>query len=271
MDFLMDYLPAIQFFAALNIGYIIPNILQKMYGVLENINVSYEGILEDVKSKAVVKLSEVCNIHIVKTTDQLTTQGAVDKLKSKLNEITKDCDDKGKVVKSLVDGFIGCIGYRSVFLFSALYSVSSLLLIPFCHQHYTIWAYRCFFYVFTTVSLLFITGLFLYVLIRKSDVSCRKILWIFMTIALASAAASLLNSFLPTVIVIGKTLEKALSWMSIVVSFIPCVGCLLFLTGLIFYSIIIAKRYAYEANAQFLEINKQAARLMSSINSSVKK
>ena len=49
--------------------------------------------------------------------------------------------------------------------------------------------------------------------------------------------------------------------MSIVVSFIPGAGCLLFLTGLILYSIIIAKRYAREANVQFIEINKKAARL----------
>ena len=49
--------------------------------------------------------------------------------------------------------------------------------------------------------------------------------------------------------------------MSIVVSFIPGVGCLLFLTGLILYSIIIAKRYAREANVQFVKINKQAAKL----------
>ena len=154
MDFLMDYLPAIQFVAALNIGYIIPNMLQKMYGVLENINVSYEGILTDVKNKAVIKHSEVCNIHVVKTTDQQTTQGAVDKLKVKLKEITDDCEDKGRVVKSVVDGFIGCIGYRSIFLYSALYAVSALLLIPFCHQHADVWAYRWFFYVFTALSML---------------------------------------------------------------------------------------------------------------------
>ena len=257
----MDYLPAIQFVAALNIGYIIPNILQKMYDVLENINVSYEKILEDVKNKAIVKNREVCNIHVVKTTDQQTTQGVVDKLKVKLNEITTDCEEKGKVVKSLVDGFISCIGYRSIFLYSALYAVSALLLIPFCHQHSDVWAYRWFFYVFTGISLIFIIGLFLIVLVKKSDVSCRKILWIFFLIIIASAATSLINSFLPTVIVVGKTAEDVLSWMSIVVSFIPSAGCLLFLTGLILYSIIIAKRYAREANVQFVKINKQAAKL----------
>ena len=113
MDFLMDYLPAIQFVAALNIGYIIPNILKKMYDVLENINVSYEEILKDVKNKAVIKQSEVCSIHVVKTTDKQTTQGAVDKLKVKLNDVIKECENKGKVVKSVVDSFIGCVGYRS--------------------------------------------------------------------------------------------------------------------------------------------------------------
>ena len=261
MDFLMDYLPAIQFVAALNIGYIIPNILEKMYNVLENINVSYEGILTDVKNKAVIKHSEVCNIHVVKTTDKQTTQGAVDKLKTKLKEIMDDCEEKGRVVKSVVDGFIGCIGYRSVFLYSALYAVSALLFIPFCHQHADIWAFRWFFYVFTALSLLYIVGLFLYVLIKKSDVSCRKILWRFLLTAVSSAIVATVNSILPTVIVVGKAVEDALSWMAIVVSFIPSVGCLLFLTGLIFYSICIAKRYANKADAQFVEINKQAARL----------
>ena len=163
------------------------------------------------KNKAIVKNSEVCNIHVVKTTDQQTTQGVVDKLKAKLNEITKDCEDKGKVVKSLVDGFIGCIGCRSIFLYSALYAISALLLIPFCHQHSDVWAYRWFFYVFTAISLLFIIGLFLKVLRKKSDVSCRKILWIFFAITIISAATSLINSFLPTVIVVGKTAEDVLS------------------------------------------------------------
>ena len=257
----MDYLPAIQFIAALNIGYIIPNILQKMYGVLENINVSYEEILKEVKNKAIVKHSEVCNIHVVKTTDQQTTQWAVDKLKNKLNEITNDCEDKGKVVKAIIDGFIGCIGYRSVFLYSALYAVSALLLIPFCYQHSDVWAYRWFFYVFTALSLFFIIGLSLYVVIRKSDVSCRKILWLFMLIALVSAVCSFINSLLPGLFFVTGVAEDALSWMTIAVSFMPCVGCLLFLTGLILYSILIAKKYANKAKAQFNEINRQAARL----------
>lgn len=257
----MDYLPAIQFVAALNIGYIIPNILKKMYDVLENINVSYKRILEDVKNKAVIKLSEVCDIHVVKTTDELTTQGAVDKLKAKLNDISNGCEDKGRVVKTVVDSFIGCIGYRSVFFYSALYAVSALLLIPFCHQHSEVWGYRWFFYLFTAISLFFILGLFLYVLIKKTDVSCRKILWVFILIATVSAVAAFVNSLMPALVDISESFEDVLSWMSIVVSFIPSVGCLFFLTGLIMYSIIIAKRYASEANAQFGEINKQAALL----------
>lgn len=190
MDFLMDYLPAIQFVAALNIGYIIPDILKKMYGVLENLNASYEAILKDVKNKAVVKHNEVCNIHVVQTTDKQTTQGAIDKLKVKLNEIANDCEEKGKIVKSIIDSFVGCMGYRSVFFYSALYSVSALLIIPFCHQHDTVWAYRWFFYLVTTCSFLFVSGLFLCVLMKKSDVSCRKILWIFMLVAIVSAVSS---------------------------------------------------------------------------------
>lgn len=117
------------------------------------------------------------------------------------------------------------------------------------------------FYVFTALSLLYIIGLFLYVLIKKTDVSCRKILWIFLLIVLSTSVIAIINSFLPTLFVVGKAFEDLLSWMSIVVSFIPSVGCLLFLTGLILYSIYIAKSYAGKANAQFVEINRQAARL----------
>ena len=218
-------------------------------------------LLKDVKNKAIIKHREVCNIHVVKTTDLQTTQGAVDTLKAKLKVIIEDCENKERGVKSVVDGFIGCLGYRSIFLYSALYTVSVLLLIPFCHQHTDVWVYRCFFYVFTALSLLYIIGLFLYVLIKKTDVSCRKILWIFLLIVLSTSVIAIINSFLPTLFVVGKAFEDLLSWMSIVVSFIPSVGCLLFLTGLILYSIYIAKSYAGKANAQFVEINRQAARL----------
>ena len=257
----MDYLPAIQFVAALNIGYIIPDILQKMYKVLENINVSYEIILRDVKNKAIVKRNEVCNISVVETTDKQSTKGVINRLKEKLDDITRDSEEKGEVLQSVVDGFIGCVGYRSVFFYSALYSVSALLLIPFCHQHSNSWDYRCFFYLFTVLSLLFLVGLFVYILVKQSDVSCRKILWIFMTVAVVAALASLVNSFLPSVIVATQTFEDVMSWMAIVVPFIPCTGCLLFLTGLILYSIRIAKNYASKANAQFEEINGQMAQL----------
>ena len=37
----MDYLPAIQFAAAMNIGYVLPDIMAKMNSVLNNINNGY--------------------------------------------------------------------------------------------------------------------------------------------------------------------------------------------------------------------------------------
>lgn len=66
---------------------------------------------------------------------------------------------------------------------------------------------------------------------------------------------------MPSVILVSNLTEDVLSWMSIFVSFAPCAGCVLFLTGLILYSICIAKRYARDAEVQFDEINKQVAHL----------
>lgn len=66
---------------------------------------------------------------------------------------------------------------------------------------------------------------------------------------------------MPDTVFISKAAEDVMSWMSIVVSFISGAGCLLFLTGIILYSIIIAKGYAHEANSRFSEINKQVSRL----------
>ena len=78
MDFLMDYLPAIQFAAALNIGYIIPNVLEKMYNLLESINASYLDILAEVRNKTVVKNDEVSRIDVIKKDEEHTTQTAID-------------------------------------------------------------------------------------------------------------------------------------------------------------------------------------------------
>lgn len=101
----MDYLPAIQFAAALNLGYILPNILQKMYGVLENINTSYLGILADVKSRTTVKTNELCNIHIVETKEDDSTRPAIEQLKGQVDIIAKDCEEKEKKIKSIIDDF----------------------------------------------------------------------------------------------------------------------------------------------------------------------
>lgn len=261
MNFLMDYLSAIQFVAALNIGYIIPDILKKMYNVLENINVSYLNILEDVKNKTTVKLQEVCAIRVVETKDDQSTQPMIDDLKNKLKDIGDGCDEKGSAVKQTISGFIGCSGYRSLFFYSALYSVFTLLLIPFCHQRECIWAFRCFFYVLTAASICYMVILFFKVIVRKSDVSCRNVLWFFISIVMIAALASFINVFLPAIVEVSPLAETVLSWMSIFVSFIPCTGCILFLAGLILYSVVMAKRYEKKANTQFAQINKTVAKL----------
>ncbi len=261
MSFLMDYLSAIQFVAALNIGYIIPDILRKMYDVLENINVSYMNILRDVKNKTIVKQQEICAIPVVETKDDHSTQPMIDDLKNKLDEIGKGCDENEKAVKQTIGSFIECSGYRSLFFYSALYSVFTLILIPFCHQHESVWAFKCFFYLLTSVSIIYMVILFFKILIKKSDVSCRKVLGFFIVFVIIALLTSVINGFLPAIIFIGPLAESILSWMSIFVSFIPCVGCILFLAVLILYSICLAKRYKRKANTQFAQINKTVAKL----------
>ena len=261
MDFLMDYLPAIQFAAALNIGYIIPNILKRMYKVLENIDTSYKGILDDVKNKIIVKNNEICSIQIIETKDDLTTKTTINKLTDKLNQIQLECDSNASNINYTVDQFISCSGYRSMFFYSALFSVLALLLIPFCYQHDTSWSLRCFFYIFSSISLVYLMILFLWIIAKKKDVSCRGVLGFFILFIITSMLASIVNNCLPTLFYVDGKTESILSWLSIVVAFLPGICCLLFLMGIIIYSIIVAKRYAYYAHVQFKKIDKVADKL----------
>ena len=182
MDFLIDYLPAIQFAAALNIGYIIPDIMVKMNSVLNNLNNGYMYILQEVQSEIILKSDEVRKICVVETTDNRTTQIYIDKLLSNLKRLKEKCDDKERFLGSLIDSFVSCKGYRSLFFYSALFSIFELLLIPFCHQHNEIWTLRLFFYMVNTLSLLYLFFLYLRVICTRKDVSCRNVFAKFMLI-----------------------------------------------------------------------------------------
>ena len=261
MEFLMDYLPAIQFAAALNIGYIIPDLLRKVYDVLNNINVAYANILERLKNEIVIKTNEVNNICVIETKDDKTTQPIIDKILVKIKSLSDGCDEKKDSLKIVIDGFVDCSGYRSLFFYSALYSVFVLLLIPFCYHHPYSWSLRLFFYSFNTLSILYLVGLFLRVIITKRDVSCRDVLGKFMVFFILSVIWAYCNSFISAFIFINKTTEEFLAGLSVGCPLIPGAGCMFFLMLLIVYSIISAKVYSFRTKRQFKKINKVEKKL----------
>lgn len=255
MDFLIDYLPAIQFAAALNIGYVIPDILSKMYKTLDNIDSTYKQILNGVRNKIVIKQNEIDYIHVVETVDDHSTKASIEKLSKKLDIIKENCDNNANGIEDTIKRFVGCSGYRSIFLYSAIFSIFSLLIIPYCHQHDSNWMYRCFFYLLNSISFLYIIILFVKVIAKKKDISCQSVLWMFVLFLIISFAMAMVNSCLSTkIIFISSTMESVFSWLAIGVAFIPGAGCLFFLSALIIYTITIAKIYANKADKQFKQI-----------------
>lgn len=261
MDFLIDYLPAIQFAAALNIGYIIPDIMAKMNSVLNNINNGYVGILQDVRSRIVLKSQEINGTCIIKTDDKRTNKGFIDRQLQNLKTLKEGCDAEEQFLEAMINSYVNCSGYRSVFFYSALFSVFELLIIPFCHQHGDVWAFRVFFYWMNSTSLLFLIGLFIKVIYTKKDVSCRSVFGIFMLLLLVSMAAAYINSLLPTAIEIGSVEEKIIASFSAIISFIPGTGCMVFLMILVYYATIIARLYSVRTGIKFWQINKAMKKL----------
>lgn len=261
MDFLIDYLPAIQFAAALNIGYIIPDIMLKMNSVLNNLNNGYMDILQEVQSKIILKSDEVSKICVVETVDNRTTQSYIDRLLAKLSHIKEKCDEKEKSLGALIDSFLSRKGYRSIFFYSALFSVLELLLIPFCHQHNEVWTFRLFLYTVNTLSLLYLFFLFLRVICSRKDVSCRNVFANFMLIIILSVAVVYVNSLLSPVFELSAEMEKMMSSFTVIVSFLPGVGCILFLVALVYYAVAVAKIYSLSAMYQFWKINKAEKKL----------
>lgn len=261
MDFLMDYLPAIQFAAALNIGYIIPDIMSKMNKVLNNINKGYVEILKDVRSQVVIKTNEVKQICVVETKDKRTTKGYIDKQIENLKSLKDSCDKKENDLEIRVDEFVNCSGYRSVFFYSALFSVLSLLIIPFCHQHNSTWDFRLFFYYLNVVSFIYLLVIFLIVVIKKRDLSCRIVFGFFILFVFISLVLAFLNDSFTPLFYVDSVDESILSFLSIVVAFLPGTICLLFLMGLLLYSTIVARIFAIQAWFRFRIIDKETKKL----------
>ena len=257
----MDYLPAIQFAAAFNIGYLLPDIMAKMNGVLNNINNGYVGILQAVQNKIVVKSQEVSGKCIVETTDNRTTKGYIDQLLNSLKSIKDGCDAKESSLSKMIDGYVNCSGYRSMFFYSGMFSVFALILIPFCHQHNDLWGIKMFFYALNSISIVYIFVLFVVVLATRKDISCRGVLGMFMLFVLIAAVAAYVNSLLPILIKVDPLAEKLMSSLSVIVSFIPVVGCMLFLMVQVFYATLVARTYAFRAWVQFHRINRAMKKL----------
>lgn len=233
-----------------------------MYDLLESINASYLGILAEVRNKTIVKNDEVSRIDVIKKDDEHTTQTAINKLSAKLDAIKTGCDDNEKAVKAVIDRFKGCSGYRSLFFYTALYSIVALFLIPLCHHYNSEFGIESFLFIFSFLSLFYLVILFIKVIGKKKDVSCHIVLWRFILFILLSVVLAYLNSLFPVVFVINGDIEKCFSSLSLVIPFLPGASCLLFVSGLIIYSIIIAKLYAHEAKSQFKQINKVADKLV---------
>lgn len=261
MDFLIDYLPAIQFAAALNIGYIIPDIMAKMNSVLNNINNGYVGILQDVRSKIVLKSQEISGVCVIKTDDNRTNKGFVNKQLQSLKTLKEGCDAEEQSLETRINGYVNCSGYRSIFFYSALFSIFELFIIPFCHQHNEVWAFKVFFYTMNTTSLLFLISLFVKVIYTKKDISCRSVFGIFILLLLLSSISAYINSLLPPAIEIGNVAEKIMASFSAIISFMPGAGCVVFLMILVYYATIIARLYSVRTTIKFWQINKAMKKL----------
>ena len=257
----MDYLPAIQFAAALNIGYLLPDIMAKMNSVLNNINNGYVGILQAVQNKIVVKSQELSGKCVVETTDNRTTKGYIERQLNNLKRIKEGCDAKEALLSKMIDGYVNCSGYRSVFFYSGMFSVFTLILIPFCHQHNDLWGVKMFFYILNSISILYISVLFVVVLATRKDISCRGVFGMFMLFVFIAAVGAYVNSLLPVSVKVGPLGEKLISSLSVIVSFIPVVGCMVFLMFLVFYATLIAKMYAIVARVQFWVIDRAMKKL----------
>ena len=257
----MDYLPAIQFAAALNIGYVLPDIMAKMNSVLNNINNGYVGVLQTVQSKIIVKSQEVSGKHVTETKDNRTTKGYIDQQLNNLKSIKDGCDAKEVSLSKMIEGYVNCLGYRSVFFYSGMFSVFTLILIPFCHQHNDLWGIKMFLYALNSISIVYISALFVVVSVTKKDISCRGVFGMFMLFVLTAGVVAYVNRLFPVLITVDPIEEKVMSSLSVIVSFIPVAGCMLFLMALVFYATLVARMYAVMAWVQFRGIDRSMKKL----------
>lgn len=235
MDALFDYLPAIQFAAALNIGYIIPDLLKKMYGVLNSVDEGYKKTIQGLKSTIVLKADDINRIEVLETKGgkKKTTQGAIDSLQKQLVEYKNDCDKKEGRLKDSVEQYIMCNGYRSLFFFAALYSIAALFVIPFLkHNGVSLFEHTMLLF-FNGFSVVYLFILFFVVVVRKKDQSCRAALSFFaLFIAVSLMVAMLLGRF-EWLTEMSNTSKTISSSIAIIIPFLPGAACLVFLVLII--------------------------------------
>jgi hypothetical protein len=111
------------------------------------------------------------------------------------------------------------------------------------------------------ISAIYLVVLFINVIVKKKDISCHKMLWRFITFVVIAAVVAFINGFIPSVVYISQTMERILSWMSILVSFLPGSICVLFISALILYSKVLAKRYANKAEEKLVKLSSGVDKL----------
>ena len=265
MDSLFDYLPAIQFAAALNIGYIIPDLLKKMYGVLNSVDEGYKKTIQVLKSTIVVKADDISRIEVLETKggNKKTTQVVINKLQNKLVEYKNECEKKEGLLKDYVDQYIKCNGYRSLFFFATLYSIAALFVIPFFrHNDMSLFEHIMFLW-FNGLSITYLVFLFFRAVVSKKDQSCRAALVFFSLFILVSFAMAMLFGHFAWFTEWSNEAAKISSLITIVIPFLPGAACLAFLAILILVAWILALLFSHKVKFKLKDVDKASDSLRS--------
>lgn len=118
-----------------------------------------------------------------------------------------------------------------------------------------------FLYTLNSISIVYISVLFVVVSMTKKDISCRGVLGMFVLFVLTAGVAAYVNRLFPVLITLDPFEEKLMSSLSVIVSFIPVAGCMLFLMALVFYATLVARMYSIMAWVQFRGIDRSMKKL----------
>lgn len=260
MKFLYDYLAAIQFAAALNIGYIIPDLLRKMYGVLHDVDDGYKKTIQNLKSTIVVKAEEIGNIKVLSSVSdsRKTTKNAIDGLTDKLRDYKSECEEKENSLNVSVEKYIKCNGYRSLFFFAALYSIVALFAVPFLY-HADI---SCFHQVLLDLFNIFAIGYlivqFFVVIARLKDQSCQGALAFFALFFVLSITFAVLNNHYEWLTELDSSVQDRWAALTVIVPFLPGFACLSFLVILIIRAWVSAFVFSCKVKIQIRKIDKKS-------------